>query len=377
MRPRVPQRIGGIVRAAVIERSGVAPIIESLTLAQPGAGEVRVRMTASGVCHSDLHVRDGEWERPGPIVMGHEGAGIVEAVGPGVDPGLVGRGVALSWLVPCGRCAHCRRGREWACSASSSLGHAMADGTTRLARSDGSPVLAYCGIGTMAEAAVVPVGAAIPLPDGVPGEVAALIGCCVSTGVGAVLRTAAVEPGSSVVVIGLGGVGLSAVMGAVLAGASRIVAVDVAPAKLQLAQELGATDVVLASGDAAATIAAVRDVTDGGPDYAVEAIGRVATIEQAVAMLPPGGTAVLVGMTPFGARAAFEVFPFVDGGRRIIGSNYGSSVAAVDFPRYADLYLAGRLPVDRLIDRRIALDDLESAFDRLRRGEGHRQVIVF
>jgi S-(hydroxymethyl)glutathione dehydrogenase/alcohol dehydrogenase len=365
------------VRAAVIERAGVAPVIESLTLDAPRAGEVRVRMTASGVCHSDLHVRVGDWPRPGPIVMGHEGAGVVEAVGAGVDPSLVGRSVALSWLVPCGRCAHCRRGREWACQSSTSLEHAMADGTTRLARPDGSPVLAYCGIGTMGEAAVVPAGAAIPLPDGVPGEVAALIGCCVSTGVGAVVKTAAVEAGASVVVIGLGGVGLSAVMGAVLAGAARIVAVDMAESKLALARELGATDTVLAAADPDATVAAVRDLTEGGPDYAVEAIGRIPTVEQAIAMLPPGGTAVLVGMTAVGKRASFDVFPFVDGGRRIIGSNYGSAVASVDFPRYAQLYLDGRLPVDRLIDRRIGLDELESAFDRLRRGEGHRQVIVF
>ena len=365
------------MRAAVVERSGTAPVVEELTLDEPRAGEVRVRMTASGVCHSDLHVRDGEWDRPGPIVMGHEGAGVVDSVGPGVDPALVGRGVALSWYVPCGRCRSCRLERPWACTGSSSFGHAMADGTTRIHRADGSPVLAYCGIGTMASAAVVPVGAAIPMPDGVPGDVAALIGCCVSTGVGAVLKTAAVEAGSSIAVIGLGGVGLSAVMGAALADAAPIVAVDRVATKLELARQLGATHTVLAGDDPAATIAAVRDVTDGGPDYAVEAIGRVATIELAIGMLPLGGTAVLVGMTPFGARASFEVFPFVDGARRILGSNYGSAVAAVDFPRYAELFLAGRLPVDRLIDRRIALDDLESAFDRLRRGEGHRQVVVF
>lgn len=365
------------MRAAVIERNGEAPRIEDLRLDAPHPGEVGIRMTAAGVCHSDLHVRDGEWDRPGPIVMGHEGAGIVEAVGKGVDPALIGRTVALSWLIPCGRCAHCRRGREWACNQSSSLRHAMADGTTRIARPAGSRVLTYCGIGTMATHAVVPVDAAIPMPDGVPGEVAALIGCCVTTGVGAILKTAAVEAGSSVVVIGLGGVGLSAVMGAALAGARQIVAVDVSPEKLALAVELGATDGVLASDDDVATIAGIRDATDGGPDYAVEAIGRVPTIELAIATLPPGGTAVLIGMTALDERASFEVFPFVDGGRRIIGSNYGSANPATDFARYAELYLAGRLRVDRLIDRRLGLDELESAFDRLRRGEGHRQVIRF
>jgi S-(hydroxymethyl)glutathione dehydrogenase/alcohol dehydrogenase len=367
------------IQAAVIERAGTRSTIEALALDAPRSGEVLVRMTASGVCHSDLHVRDGDWERPGPIVLGHEGAGVVEAVGPGGDASLVGRAVALSWYAPCLRCRECQRGRQWLCSGSPSLRHVQADGTTRLARADGTPVLTYLSIGTMATAQVVPATAAIPMPDGVPPEVAALIGCGVSTGVGAVVKTAAVPAGSSVAVIGLGGVGLSCVMGAVLAGARRIVAVDVNRAKLELAAELGATDAVEADrGEPGATVAAVRSATgDGGPEYVFEAIGLPATIEQAIAMLPPGGTAVLVGLTRFGEHARFEAFPFVDGGRRILGSNYGSAVAAVDFPAYADGYLAGRLPVDRLIDRRLPLAELEDAFDRLRAGQVARQVVVF
>jgi S-(hydroxymethyl)glutathione dehydrogenase/alcohol dehydrogenase len=367
------------IQAAVIERAGVPTRIETLRLDDPHAGEVLVRMTASGVCHSDLHVRDGDWVRPGPIVMGHEGAGIVEMVGPGVDEALVGRAVALTWYAPCLRCRECQRGRQWLCSGSPSLRHAQADGTSRTSRADGSPVLTYLSIGTMATAQVVPATAAIPMPDGVPPEVAALIGCGVSTGVGAVTRTAAVPSGSSVAVIGLGGVGLSCVMGAVVAGARRIVAVDVNPAKLDLATSLGATHAVLASpSDAAATAAAIREAAgDGGPDFVFEAIGLPATIEQAIAVLPPGGTAVLVGLTRFGETARVEVFPFVDGGRRILGSNYGSSVAAIDFPAHAEAFLAGRLPVDRLIDRRLPLTDLEDAFDRLRAGRAARQVVLF
>lgn len=367
------------VRAAVIERTGVPTVIETLALDPPRAGEVLVRMTASGVCHSDLHVRDGDWVRPGPIVLGHEGAGVVEAVGPGGDAALVGRAVALSWYAPCRTCRECVRGREWLCSGSSSVRHRMPDGTTRLARPDGSPVLAYLSIGTFATHQVVPSTAVVPMPDGVPAEVAALIGCGVATGVGAVVKTAEVAAGQSVTVLGLGGVGLSCVMGAVLAGADPIVAVDVNPAKLELATSLGATATVLADPAAPdATNAAIRAAAgDGGPELVFEAIGLRTTIEQAVALLPPGGTAVLVGLTPFGERASFEVFPFVDGGRRILGSNYGSAVASVDFPRYAAEYLAGRLPVGRLVDRRIALDDLEDAFDRLRRGEVARQVVVF
>lgn len=364
-------------RAAVLRTAGRPATVEELTVAEPRAGEVRVRILASGVCHSDLHVRDGDWPRPTPIVMGHEGAGIVETVGPGVRSLSAGQPVALSWLVPCGTCRACLAGRPWACPDSPSFRHRLPDGTTVLVDSGGEPVLSYCGIGTMAGATVVPEAAAIPLPDGVDPAVAALIGCCASTGVGAVLKTAGVPAGASVAVVGLGGVGLSCVMGAALAGASRIVAIDRVTAKLDAARAVGATDGLLAGDDRVVTIAALRDLTDGGPDFVFEAIGRVETVELAIEALPPGGTAVLVGMTPFEARASFAVYPLVDGSRRILGSNYGFAEPAIDFPRYAALHLDGRLPVERLIDRRIALDDLEDAFDRLRGGEGLRQVVVF
>ena len=366
-----------MTQAAVLRTIGGPTTVEELVVAEPRAGEVRVRIGASGVCHSDLHVRDGDWPRPTPMVMGHEGAGVVEAVGPGVSGLAVGQPVALSWLVPCGVCRSCRAGRPWACPDSPSVRHRMPDGATVLATRDGEPVLSYCGIGTMAGATVVPTAAAVPLPDGVDPAVAALIGCCVSTGVGAVLKTAAVPAGASVAIIGLGGVGLSCVMGAALAGASRIVGIDRVEAKLEVARGVGATDGLVATDDRAATIEALRDLTDGGPDYVFEAIGRIATVELAIECLPLGGTAVLVGMTPFEARASFAVYPLVDGSRRILGSNYGFADPATDFPRYAALHLAGRLPIDRLIDRRIALDDLEPAFDRLRTGEGLRQVVVF
>jgi S-(hydroxymethyl)glutathione dehydrogenase/alcohol dehydrogenase len=369
------------VRAAVLDEVGVAATSETLELIEPRAGEVRVRVLAAGVCHSDLHVRDGEWDRPTPMVMGHEGAGVVEAVGPGVAGLQVGQPVALSWLIPCGSCRACRSGRPWACPVSPSYRHRLLDGTIPFHRTSdstraGEPVLAYCAIATMAEATVVPAAAAIPIPDGVDPAVAALIGCCVTTGVGAVLKTAAVEPGSTVAVIGLGGVGLACVMGAVLAGASRIVAIDRVSTKLEVARSLGATDGLLADGDMAATLGALRDLTDGGPDYCFEAIGLPSTVELAIEALPLGGAAVLVGLTPLGARAAFEVYPFVDGSRRVLGSNYGFADPAVDFPRYAQLHLDGRLPIERLVDRRIGLDDLEDAFAAMRRGEYTRQVIV-
>jgi Zn-dependent alcohol dehydrogenase len=365
------------LRAVVLERPGVPTRVEELTLREPRAGEVLVRIAASGVCHSDLHVRDGEWERPGPIVLGHEGSGWVEAVGPGVAEPNIGDLVTLSWYYPCLVCRNCEAGRPWLCTGSGSLTHRTPDGTTVLRRADGSDVVSYLAIGTMAEATVTAATAAVAIPRDVPPDVAALIGCCVSTGVGAVVKTAGVPPGASVCVIGLGGVGLSAVMGAVLAGASTIVAVDRVEAKLGLAQRLGATHTILASSDVDTTTQQIRDATGGGPEFCVEAIGLRTTIEQAIAVLPPGGTAVLAGLTPFGERAAFEVFPFVDGGRRIFGSNYGSTVAAIDFPAYAALYLEGRLPVDALVTERIGIDDVERAFDAMRRGDGVRRVITF
>jgi len=374
------------IRAAVLDRPGVPLRIERLDLDPPGPGEVRIRMAAAGVCHSDLHVRDGEWDREGPIVLGHEGSAFVEALGDGAaaaHPGLrVGGLVALSWLIPCGACRACLGGRVWSCSASPSYTHRMPSGQAATHRPAGSvdagaDILTYCAIGTFADRQNVPAAAAIPVPDGTPPEVAALIGCCVTTGVGAATKTAEVQPGSSVVVIGLGGVGLSCVMGAALAGAARIVAVDRVAAKLDLARAVGATDGLLAGSDAVETLAAIRDLTDGGPDTCFEAIGLAATIETAIACLPTGGTAVLVGMTPFGVRASFEPFPFVDGGRRILGSNYGSADPATDFPRYAALHLAGRLPAERLITSRIGLDGIEDAFGAMRRGEGVRAIVGF
>jgi S-(hydroxymethyl)glutathione dehydrogenase/alcohol dehydrogenase len=365
-----------MTRAAVLDRPGVSSRIEDLHLAEPGPGEVRVRMQASGVCHSDLHVRDGEWERPGPIVLGHEGAGVVEALGRDVDGLVIGQQVALSWLVPCGVCRACESGRPWACPNSPSFRHRMPDGGARWRRASGEAVLTYCAIGTLAEAEVVPAAAAIPIPDGVDPAVAALIGCCVATGVGAVTKTAAVPGGASVAVIGLGGVGLSCVMGAALAGAGQVVAIDRVPSKLAAASAVGATATILA-GEAASTLDQLHDVTGGGPDFVFEAIGRRETIELAIRALPLGGTAVLVGMTPIGVEASFEAYPFVDGSRRILGSNYGFAEPSIDFPRYGQLFLDGRLPIDRLVDRRIGLDQLEDAFDGLRQGAYTRQVVVF
>jgi S-(hydroxymethyl)glutathione dehydrogenase / alcohol dehydrogenase len=365
------------IRAAVLRQLGRPVTVEQLTVADPAAGEVRVRMTAAGLCHSDLYVRDGAWARPTPVVMGHEGAGVVESVGDGVDPALVGGQVVLSWQVPCGTCRACAEARPWACQQSPSFSYLRRDGSAAYTDARGQPIHSYSALATMSEATIVAEAAAVPIPDDVDPGVAALIGCCVSTGVGAVRKTAQVAAGSSVVIIGLGGVGLSCVMGAALAQAGRIVVVDRQSQKLDLALELGATHAVPAGADVDATLRALlAELPTAGADYAFEAAGRAETATLAAEALAPDGLAVMVGMPPMGARASFDVYRLVDGNRRIVGSNYGHTDPAVDFPAYAELHRAGRLPVERLIDRRLDLAEIEDAFDRLRAGTALRQVVV-
>jgi len=365
------------MRAAVLHAAGRPLEVLDLELDPPRQGEVEVRMLASGVCHSDVHRADGDWGPVRPTVLGHEGAGVIEAVGEGVEGLEPGQRVVLSWFPSCRRCSACKAGRTWECSGSSANDHLQPDGTTRLHTADGRDVLAYLSIGTFAEREVVSAAAAVPVPDAVPPELAALIGCCVATGVGAVRNTAQVPTGVSVAVIGLGGVGLSAVMGAALAGASPIVAVDRDPVKLQLASRAGATESVLATSDEEQTLRSILEATGGGPAFAFETAGLASTAELCLRSLPIGGPGGLVGLPPIGDRASLELFGFVDGSRRILGSNYGWSIPERDFPLLAGHYLAGRLPIDLLVEERIALEDLERAMDSLRRGEGARRVILF
>ena len=359
-------------RGLVFSGAGRPLRVETLLLDEPRQGEVLVRTLASGVCRSDLHVVDGDWERPANVVLGHEGAAVVEAIGPGVEGLSDGDLVVLAWTAPCGACRACVRDEPWLCTSPHGGGHRLRDEDVRLRRPDGSPVGAYSGIGTFGQHQVVAREAAIPVDPSTPPEIAALIGCAVTTGVGAVLNTAKVGAGESVVVIGAGGVGLAAVMGAVLAGANPIIAIDVSDAKLELAIQAGATH-ALTGSDASK----VRDLTDGGAFHVLEAIGLTETVERAIELARPGGTITLVGMTAQGRRATFDVYRFVEDGKRLLGSNYGSATPAFDFPRIAAFYAEGRLPLDLLVTERIGLEGVDAAFDAMRRGDGARRVIVY
>jgi S-(hydroxymethyl)glutathione dehydrogenase/alcohol dehydrogenase len=357
---------------AVFLGAGRRLSVEAYDLDAPGPGEVLVAMVASGVCHSDLHVVDGDWVRPTDVILGHEGAGTVQAIGEGVTTPRVGDLVVLAWNAPCGGCGPCRRGEAWLCRTPRTAGHRLAPEQVRAHRLDGRPLGVYHGTGTHATHQVIDAAAAIPVDPRTPPDVAALIGCSATTGVGAVRHTARVRAGESVVVIGLGGVGLSALMAVVEAGAVAI-AVDSQPDKLALATELGAVH-VLAPGDAAEQ---VRRLTDGGADHVLEAIGLVATSELALACVRPGGTVTLVGMVPQADRIPIDGYRFVEDGIRLLGSNYGSAVPARDLPAIASDVVAGRLPLGRLVTEHIRLAEIDDALDAMRRRDGARRVVMF
>jgi len=324
MTPGQPGPPGRLVRAAVFSGPGQPVRVTEVELAPPRAGEVEVAVAAAGVCHSDLHVVRGDWPHPTPVVLGHEGSGVVAAAGPGVTALSPGDHVVLSWVPACGRCRYCCLGRPAQCQLAAEViapGGVLYDGTSRL-RIDGEPAYHYLGVSSFAERVIVPETGAIRVRQDAPLELAALAGCAVATGVGAVRNTAGVQPGATVAIIGCGGVGLSCVQGARLAGAARIVAVDVVAEKLAVARRLGATDAVHADGRP--VVAALRDLVPEGLDYVIDAIGKIETIEQAIAALGLGGSAVLVGLPPSGRQARFDPLALAEADRRILGCNYGS-----------------------------------------------------
>jgi S-(hydroxymethyl)glutathione dehydrogenase/alcohol dehydrogenase len=365
-------------RAAVFGGPGRALAIEELEVpAQPKPGEVLVKLAASGLCHSDYHVLRGEWPAPTPLVLGHEGAGVVEEVGEGVTSAATGDHVVLCWTPWCGRCRYCVAGRPVLCDMAKTRAsrHVMYDGTTRLTRG-GEPVHSYIALGTFGEYAMVAETGVVRIRSDVPLPQASLVGCAVTTGIGAVLNTARVTPGSSVLVIGCGGVGLNVVQGARLAAARQVIAVDRRPEKLQAARAMGATDALEAgAGD---VVEAVRELSGGrGVDYAFEAIGVPAMIEAACEALAKGGTAVVVGQVAAGQKVSIDPLVLSDQEKTIRGSNYGSARPPIDFPRILDLYLEGRIDLDSLVTGRIRLDGINDAFEAMGRGEGIRTVIEY
>ncbi len=364
------------IRGVVLEQTGGPLTVSELELAAPHAGEVLVRLRASGVCHSDWNAVDGTAETRCPAVLGHEGAGVVEAVGDGVTRVAPGDHVALSWAPSCGACEECARDLPQLCSTvwpAMGTGGLM-DGTPRLSR-EGEPVYHYSFLSTFAEACVVPERSCIPISKDVPFDVAALVGCAVTTGVGAVWRTAGVKPGDRVAVIGCGGVGLSALMAAVAAGAEPVVAVDAAPGKLDVAASFGATAGVLWQGDAKSTADAVREASAGGVDYAIEATGRPEAMEAAFLSTRNRGAAVLIGIPRADAVLSLPATTIPRMERRVLGSIYGSSKPERDFPHTLALYRAGRLPLDRLVSHRLPLDEAERGFELMHSGEAVRVVL--
>ena len=364
------------IRGIVLEQTGGPLVVSELELAPPGPEEVLVRLHASGVCHSDWNAVDGTAENPCPCVLGHEGAGVVEAVGADVSRVAVGDHVALSWAPSCGACAECARGLPQLCSTAwPAMGTGgLMDGTPRLSRG-GEPVFHYSFLSTFADACVVPERSCVRISEDVPFDVAALVGCAVSTGAGAVWRTAGVQEGERVAVVGCGGVGLSALMAAVAVGAEPIVAVDAAPSKLDVARSFGAHVGVLWQGDAEATAEAVRDASGGGVDYAIEATGRPEAMEAAFLSTRARGAAVLIGIPRADAVLSLPAITIPRMERRVLGSIYGSSMPERDFPLTLDLYREGRLPLDRLISHRLPLEEAERGFELMHSGEALRVVL--
>jgi S-(hydroxymethyl)glutathione dehydrogenase/alcohol dehydrogenase len=350
-------------------------IIEDIDVDQPGEGEVLVKTAHAGLCHSDLHFMDGHWSRLSlPAVMGHESAGVVQAVGPDVTYVQPGDHVISCLSIFCGHCEHCLTGHPNRCQNQAASSR-QAGSAPRLSR-DGEEVAQFARLGGFAEQMLVHQHAVVKIRDDMPLDKAALIGCGVTTGVGAVFKTARIEPGSTVCVVGAGGIGLSAIQGARIAGAGRVIAVDIGTAKLETAQVCGATDVIDAS-QVDDPVNAVRELTGGGVDYAFEAIGLKDTVEQVCKMTRIGGTSVVIGMMPQGQKfeiTGHELFMLE---KTIKGSMMGSNAFRVDIPRYCDLYLDGRLLLDEMISHTMPLDEINDGYELMRQGASNRAVIDF
>ncbi|MEX1021680.1 MAG: Zn-dependent alcohol dehydrogenase [Dehalococcoidia bacterium] len=358
------------MKAAVLNAARTPMTLEDIKIDEPLAGEALVKVMAAGVCHSDLHFIDGIYPGRYPQILGHEVAGVVERVGDGVTMVKPGDRVILGFVQPCGHCGYCDSGRPSLCQTPSTTRPQDQPARTR---EDGTPVTAMTNVGGFAEYSITPAVGLVKVPDDVPMDIAALVGCSVTTGYGAVVNTAGVEPGTTVAVIGAGGVGLNIIQSARLAGASRIIAVDMVEHKLATAKEFGATDTVNAGDEDA--VKKVRELTGGGVDYAFEAIGLKATSEQAYEMVGRGGTAVVVGMVPPMEQISVSGMIWMQE-KTLKGSFYGSARFHTDMPRILSLYRQGKLNLDGLVSRRYPLDQINEAFDALRNGEVSRSVLT-
>ncbi len=359
------------MKAAILRAAHEPMTIEDVELDGPRAQEVRIRVAASGLCHSDYHIISGDLGSAFPIVLGHEASGIVEAVGSDVRGLAVGDRVATCSSIFCGHCGDCQDGHNHLCSDKPL--RAAPDPASPI-RQKGEVIHQFCNIGGFAEEMVIHRSAVSKLPEGMPLDVAALLGCAVLTGIGCVTDAAQVRPGSTVVVLGCGGVGLNVVQGARLAGAARIIAVDLNPAKLELARTFGATDTVTGGDDA---VKEVLELTGGGADYALEVIGIPAVQKQACLMLRKRGTLVLVGLPKSGSDFSAPALAIITREIRVVGSLMGSVPFQRVIPGYAQLYLDGRLTLDPLISQRIALADINTGYAQLIAGETARSVITF
>ncbi|MFN8037145.1 MAG: Zn-dependent alcohol dehydrogenase [Acidimicrobiia bacterium] len=359
------------MRAAILEASPGDLVIDEVTIGAVGAREVLVRTVAAGLCHSDLHFMEATYPCPTPVVLGHESAGVVEAVGSEVSYVQPGDHVITCTSGFCGACEFCLSGRPHLCNRDG-LGRAPG-APPRLRRGDES-LHQFADLASFAEQLLVHEHMVVKIRPDMPLDKAALLGCGVITGVGAVLNTAGVRPGEMVAVVGCGGIGLSAIQAARIVGAGTVIAVDRVASKLELARSLGATNVVDASSTDA--VAAVRDLTYGGVDHAFEAIGLKATAEQAFAMLRKGGTATIIGMIPFGEKIEVDGFEFLTE-KRLQGSSMGSNRFRLDLPRYVEWYLAGKLRLDELVSATMPLDRINDGFAALRGGEVARQLVTF
>ena len=359
------------MKAAVFREVNKPMEIEDITISKPGPREVLIRTKAAGICHSDMHFFNGSYPGKLPMVLGHESAGVVEQVGSDVHYVKPGDHVITCLSVFCGHCDQCLTGHLSLCQEPEMS--RSKEEEPRISHND-QPLTPFAQLGSFAEMMLVHEHALVKVREDMPMDRAALIGCGVTTGIGAVIHTASIEPGSTVAVIGCGGIGLSAINGAALAGASRIIAVDMVASKLELARKFGATDLVDASDGEA--IENVRELTGGGVHYSFEAIGLKATAEQAFRMLRPGGTATVIGMIPPGQMVELHGVDFL-AEKKIQGSMMGSNRFRVDMPRFVDFYLQGKLHLDDMISNRIALSDINEGMAALETGEIARSVIMF